>query len=104
MEYLKTKKQGRIVVVPKKKNKKFEIDKSATHPSLPKVPKKKKGKKMYFDMDVQDAIVRYNSLDPDKDQAARNKIYQEEIHYAFDTLCENIINTFKFIKSIMYFF
>ena len=47
-------------------------------------------------MDVQDAIVRYNDLDPDKDQAERNKIYSEEIHYAFDKLCENIINTFKF--------
>jgi len=26
-------------------------------------------------MDVQDAIVRYNALDPDKDQAKRNKIF-----------------------------
>tara|TARA_Y100000034_G_scaffold10849_1_gene11343 strand:- start:6 stop:686 length:681 start_codon:yes stop_codon:yes gene_type:complete len=51
---------------------------------------------MYFDMDVQDAIVRYNDLDPDKDQIKRNKIYSQEIHYAFDKLCENIINTFKF--------
>ena len=57
--------------------------------------KKKKGKKMYFDLDVQDGIVRYNALDPDKDQAERNKIYTEEIHYAFDKLCENIINTFN---------
>jgi len=61
------------------------------------VPKKKKAKKkLYFDLDVQDAIVRYNSLDPDENQAERNKIYSEEIHYAFDKLCENIINTFKF--------
>ena len=73
MEYLKTKNQRRIVVLKKKKN-----------------------KKMYFDMDVQDAIVRYNDLDPEKDQTKRNKIYQEEIHKAFDKLCENIINTFKF--------
>ena len=74
MEYLKTKKQRRIVV-----------------------PKKKKAKKkLYFGMEVQDAIVRYNALDPDKNQAERNKIYAEEIHYAFDKLCENIINTFKF--------
>jgi len=96
MEYLKTKKQRRIVVVPKKKNKQFEVNSADTHPSLPTAPKKKKGKKMYFDMDVQDAIVRYNDLDPDENQAERNKIYQEEIHYAFDKLCENIINTFKF--------
>jgi hypothetical protein len=84
--------------VPKKQKptKKFEVKASDTHPSLPKVPKKKKNKKMYFDMDVQDGIVRYNALDPDTQQAARNKIYAEEIHYAFDKLCENIINTFKF--------
>jgi len=85
-------------VVPKKQKptKKFEVNSADTHPSLPKAPKKKKGKKVYFDMDVQDAIVRYNDLDPEKDQSKRNKIYQEEIHYAFDKLCENIINTFKF--------
>ena len=76
MESLKTMKQGRIVV--------------------PKKPGRKPKKKLYFDMDVQDAIVRYNDLDPDKNQAERNKIYAEEIHYAFDKLCENIINTFKF--------
>ena len=71
MEYLKTKKPRRIVV-----------------------PKKKKAKKkLYFGMEVQDAIVRYNDSNND---AERNKIYQEEIHKAFDKLCENIINTFKF--------
>ena len=80
MEYLKTKKLRRIVVVTKKKNKKFEVKVSDTHPSLPAAPKKKKGKKMYFDMDVQDAIVRYNDLDPDTQQSVRNKIYSEEIH------------------------
>lgn len=73
MEYLKTK--TRRIVVPKKKKAK---------------------KKLYFGMEVQDAIVRYNALDPDKDQTKRNKIYSEEIHKAFDKLCENIINTFKF--------
>ena len=76
-----------------KKNKKFEVKASDTHPSLPKIPKKKKNPKMYFDMDVQDAIIRYNGSTND---AERNKIYQEKIHYAFDKLCENIINTFKF--------
>ena len=62
------------------------------------VPKKKKKakRKVYFGMEVQDAIVRYNALDPDKDQDKRNQIYQTEIHAAFDKLCENIINTFKF--------
>ena len=51
---------------------------------------------MYFDEHVQDAIIEYNSLDQQTQQSARNKIYQEDIHYAFDKLCENIINTFKF--------
>ena len=61
------------------------------------VPKKKKAKKkLYFGMEVQDAIIRYNDLDPNKDQTKRNQIYQTEIHAAFDKLCENIINTFKF--------
>ena len=48
---------------------------------------------MYFDQDVQDAVVKYNE---EVDSRVRNKIYQEEIAYAFDKLCENIINTFKF--------
>ena len=61
-------------------------------------PRKKPGrkpskKKLYFGMEVQDAIVRYNTSDNDSE---RNKIYQEEIHKAFDKLCENIINSFKF--------
>ena len=75
MEYLKQKKQRRITIVPKKKKAK---------------------KKMYFGIDVQEAIVRYNALDQEKEASERNKIYQEEIHKAFDKLCENIINTFKF--------
>lgn len=60
------------------------------------VKKKKAKKKLYFGIEVQDAIVRYNALDPDKDQSERNKIYGGEIHKAFDKLAENIINTFKF--------
>ncbi len=57
------------------------------------VKKKKPKKKLYFGPEVQDAIVRYNTSTND---AERNKIYGEEIHKAFDKLCENIINTFKF--------
>jgi len=64
-------------------------------------PRKKPGrkpskKKLYFGMEVQDAIVRYNALDQNKNQGERNKIYASEIHPAFDKLAENIINTFKF--------
>ena len=59
-------------------------------------PGRKPKRKPYFGMDVQDAIVRYNALDADKNQSERNKIYRDEIHKAFDKLGENIINTFKF--------
>jgi len=59
-------------------------------------PKVKKKREPYFGMSVQDAIVRYNALDSMNDASARNKIYGEEIHKAFDKLSENIINTFKF--------
>ena len=54
---------------------------------------RKKKSKIYFGSPVQDAIVRYNTSN---DYNVRNKIYQEEIHKAFDKLAENIINTFKF--------
>ena len=77
MGSLKTKQQRRVIVAKKK-------------------PGRKPKKKLYFGMEVQDAIIRYNDLDPVKDQTKRNQIYQTEIHAAFDKLCENIINTFKF--------
>ena len=60
---------------------------------VPKVPKAKKKRKVYFGLEVQDAIVRYNLSTDDYE---RNKIYGGEIHRAFDKLAENIINTFKF--------
>jgi hypothetical protein len=61
-------------------------------------PRKKPGrkpskKKVYFGMEVQDAIIRYNQAES---TSVKNKIYQKEIHKAFDKLSENIINTFKF--------
>jgi len=58
-----------------------------------KMPKAKKKRKVYFGMEVQDAIVRYNGSEDDEE---RNVIYRDEIHRAFDKLSENIINTFKF--------
>jgi hypothetical protein len=48
---------------------------------------------MYFTLDTQDAIVKYNKSESYKE---RNQLYQEHIHRAFDKLAENIINTFKF--------
>ena len=55
--------------------------------------RKKSKKNMYFDEAVQDAVVEYNQCTND---SQRSRIYGEKIHYAFDKLCENIINTFKF--------
>ena len=57
------------------------------------MPRKAK-KRLYFGPEVQDAIIRYNTNS--EDFSLRNKIYQQEIHAAFDKLAENIINTFKF--------
>jgi len=56
------------------------------------MPRKKKSK-VYFGMDVQNAIIEYNATE---NSSLRNKIYQEKIHKAFDKLAENLINTFKF--------
>ena len=61
---------------------------------IKKKPGRKPKRKVYFGMEVQEAIIKYNS-NPE-DYTLRNKIYQEEIHKAFDKLAENIINTFKF--------
>lgn len=58
-----------------------------------KTTKKKAKRKPYFGIDVQEAIVRYNA---ETNPAVKNQIYRDEIAYAFDKLCENIINTFKF--------
>ena len=54
---------------------------------------KKKNKRIYFGLDVQDAIVMYNN---ETNPIIKNQIYKDEIAYAFDKLVENIINTFKF--------
>lgn len=56
------------------------------------MPRKRK-KRMYFTQETEDAIIQYNKTD---DEFLKNKIYKENIQYAFDKLSENIINTFKF--------
>ncbi len=61
--------------------------------TLPPRKRKKKTKNQYFTQATEDAIVKYNnSTDPDE----RSRIYQNDIHYAFFKLTENIIHTFKF--------
>tara|TARA_R110002012_G_scaffold192855_2_gene360469 strand:+ start:2735 stop:3451 length:717 start_codon:yes stop_codon:yes gene_type:complete len=63
------------------------------------VRKRRKKSKNYFTHDTELAIVRYNSLDADIDQEKRSKIYENEIHYAFFKLTQNIIHTFKFYHT-----
>jgi hypothetical protein len=55
-------------------------------------PKVKKSN-VYFTQDTENAIVKYNNT---QDLEVRNKLYNNEIHYAFFKLTENIIHTFKF--------
>ena len=59
--------------------------------------KKKRGrprtKKYYFDINVERAIIAYNS---ETNQEQRNRVYKDFIWKAFDKLAENIIHTFKF--------
>ena len=58
--------------------------------------KKVREKRKYFTQETEDAIVRYNST---SDIDTKNKIYEEEIHYAFFKLTQNIIHTFKFYHT-----
>ena len=74
------------------KDKDVKLNKDGTPRKKPG-RKPAKNKKVYFGMDVQDAIVRYNQAE---NTSTKNKIYGQEIHKAFDKLAENIINTFKF--------
>jgi len=68
-----------------------------TEPSLTKDGKvrKRRPKKSidYFTLDTQAAILKYRL---ETNEARRNKIFNDEIYYAFYKLAENIIHTFKF--------
>ena len=55
--------------------------------------KRRPKSKNYFTHDTELAIVRYNN---EPDSEVRSKIYEDEIHYPFFKLTENIIHTFKF--------
>tara|TARA_B100000212_G_scaffold66203_1_gene45985 strand:+ start:1297 stop:2016 length:720 start_codon:yes stop_codon:yes gene_type:complete len=63
------------------------------------VRKRRKKSKNYFTQDTENAIVRYNNLDPERDSDLRSTIYQNEIHYPFFKLTQNIIHTFKFYHT-----
>ena len=60
------------------------------------IVKKVREKRKYFTQDTEDAIIKYNST---SDFDVKNKIYEDEIHYAFFKLTQNIIHTFKFYNT-----
>jgi len=62
---------------------------------IEKNKRERKGR-IYFSKETEAAIVKYNSLDKDKDFEERSDLYQDFIHYPFFKLTQNIIHTFKF--------
>lgn len=50
----------------------------------------------YFTQETEDAILKYNSLDDDRE---KERIYQKYIHFPFFKLTQNIIHTFKFYHT-----
>jgi hypothetical protein len=58
--------------------------------------KRVREKRKYFTQETEDAIVKYNST---SDIDEKNRIYEEDIHYAFFKLTQNIIHTFKFYHT-----
>jgi hypothetical protein len=59
--------------------------------------RRKKGKRrLYFNSDTHDAIVRYQDSD---DDSTRHEIYIKDILPAFDKLCENLIFIHGFAKN-----
>jgi len=55
--------------------------------------RKPKTKNNYFTEETEYAILEYRASN---DQAERNRIYNQRIHFGFYKLAENIIHTFKF--------
>lgn len=55
--------------------------------------RKPKTKNNYFTEETEEAILEYRAS---KNQAERNRIYNQRIHFGFYKLAENIIHTFKF--------
>jgi len=55
--------------------------------------RKVKTKNNYFTEDTENGILEYRKC---RDQAERNRIYNQKIHFGFYKLAENIIHTFKF--------
>ena len=84
------KKLGTTVQTPSpalKKTSKLKKEKPVTDEPVKPKPK------MYFTKVTELAIIKYNK---ETNQEIRNRIYEEEIKYAFEKLTENVFNTFKF--------
>ncbi len=66
--------------------------------ATPKVVRKKirrrKKSKMYFGQKTQDAIVKYNTMEPGDPE--RNKLFADSIYYPIRKIAENLIHTYKF--------
>ena len=59
------------------------------------MPKKRRKKsKMYFGQVTEDAIVKYNSMEPGDPE--RNKLFADSIYYPIRKIAENLIHTYKF--------
>lgn len=52
--------------------------------------------KTYWPLETDKAIIRYNQ---ETDPEIRSRIYENEIHYSFWKLTENLIHTFKFYNT-----
>ena len=59
--------------------------------------KKNSTKKLYFGPEVDAAIVRFNTSE---NPSERERIYTKEIHPAVSKLIENVINVYKFRRTI----
>ena len=66
----------------------------ATTKVVRKKIKRRKKSKMYFGQKTQDAIVKYNSMEPGDPE--RNKLFADSIYYPIRKIAENLIHTYKF--------
>jgi len=56
--------------------------------------KRRKKSKMYFGQKTEDAIVKYNSMEPGDPE--RNRLFAESIYLPIRKISENLIHTYKF--------
>ena len=66
----------------------------ATTKVVRKKIRRRKKSKMYFGQKTQDAIVKYNSMEPGDPE--RNKLFADSIYYPIRKIAENLIHTYKF--------